>query len=237
MSEPLFSCSGVSKSFRWQGTNKDILQDLVLRPGGKSASQKTRKILDDVSLSVWPGEWVGLYGPNGSGKTTLLRIIAGLMMPDTGVIKRTGTLSSFFHLGVGFHPERSAIENAYIHCLLYGCAPKDIQRHVDGIIEFAGLHSHADQPTKTYSTGMTHRLGFSLAASMDADMYLFDEVLAVGDEEFRDKCSKHLQELRRKGKTVLMVAHQRDTLRSFCDRVVYLQPDGTLQKAPSVHLQ
>jgi ABC-type polysaccharide/polyol phosphate transport system ATPase subunit len=178
--------------------------------------------LDDVSLHVRRGEWVGLYGPNGSGKTTLLRILVGLLPPDTGTVERKGRISCFFGLGVGFHNERTAEENIHMHGLLHGMAPSQIAEARERIIAFAGVETHRHLPLKCYSTGMRLRLAFAAAAHVEADTYVLDEVLAVGDEEFRERCFAFFAAAKAQGKTVLLVSHAMPELQRFCDRIVPL---------------
>ncbi len=223
---PVISCTNISKSFEQRLIPTSMLQDRLLK-WRLHRKKWSIKAVDNVSLSVRRGEWVGLYGPNGSGKTTLLRIIAGLLRQDSGQVRTQGLLSCFFGLGVGFHPERTAAENIYIHGLLHGLAPAEIRRLTEGIIEFAGLESHRDLPVKCYSTGMQLRLAFAAAAHVESDIYLLDEVLAVGDAEFQGKCMGHLREMRKKGKTVVMVGHGLQQLEGMCGRVLFLA-DGRL---------
>ncbi len=215
------SCTGIGKEFEQYIFPSTMLQDHVLR----WRTHKRRwslKVLQDISLTIGKGEWVGLYGPNGSGKTTLLRILAGLLPQDTGMVSVVGRLSCFFELGVGFHPERSAVENIYLHGLIHGIDPKITERQTNEIIERAGVSTHRDLPIKCYSTGMRMRLAFITTMRTESDIYLLDEILAVGDEAFRQICDEELQMLREKGKTVLVVHHGLDSLRTICDRIVFL---------------
>ncbi len=227
MSDILLSATGISKSFQAQIIPSVMLQDRVIRWRAHK-QQWSRDVLRDISFELRRGEWVGLYGRNGAGKTTLLRILAGLVPPDYGSVKTHGTVSSFFDITAGFHPERSAPENIYLHGLLHGRSPADIRSTVDQIIEFAGVESHRDLPMKCYSAGMNLRVGFAASALMDSDIYLFDEILAVGDAAFQKKCRAHLLHLKEAGKTVLMVNHSLSDLERFCDRILYLE-DGYIR--------
>lgn len=220
--DPAIDCSNVSKFFEQYMIPTDMLQDRLLR-WCLSRKKWSIKAVDNVSLSVRRGEWVGLYGLNGSGKTTLLRIIAGLLNQDEGDVQIYGTLSCFFGLGVGFHQERSASENIYIHGLLHGLSRSEIRRLTESIVEFAELETHRDLPVKCYSTGMQMRLAFAAAAHVDSDIYLLDEVLAVGDAAFQLRCKEHLVSLRQRGKTVLMVNHGLAQLEEMCDRVIGME--------------
>lgn len=233
MSTPILSCSGVTKTFRQRVLPASLLQDRILRP--RSATSYWEKtVLENVSLDLGAGEWVGIYGPNGAGKSTLLRILAGLMPPDIGHISHNGSMSCFFDLSAGFHPERTAVENIYLHGLLHGRSPSEIRRTVDAVIEFAGTESHRDLPMKCYSTGMQMRVAFAASSMIDADIYLFDEVLAVGDADFHEKCTLHLHRLREAGKSAIIVLHSLPELHNFCDRVLTLEEGRLVPHAASV---
>lgn len=177
-----------------------------------------------------PGEWVGVFGPNGSGKTTLLRILGNILEPDQGRVIHGGTIACFFTLGVGFHMERLAAENLYFHGLLHGLIPNEMKNMTERVIDFAGVRSHAHLPLKCYSTGMQQRLAFAAMAYTDADMYLLDEVLAVGDMAFQKQCKEHMHEMKRRGKAAILVLHDERNLEQFCDRIVYLEEGGVVRE-------
>ncbi len=234
MSDIVLSCTGVGKTFEQKLLPSFMLQDHVLRPADHSR-RWSRTVLHDVTLNVRQGEWVGLYGPNGAGKTTLLRILAGLMQPDTGSVERSGSISCFFDITAGFHPERSAPENIYLHGLLHGRTPSEIRSTIDAVIAFAGVESHRDLPMKCYSAGMNLRVAFAAASMIEADIYLLDEVMAVGDASFQQKCRDHLQALRAKGSSAIMVNHSLSDLEKFCDRIVILD-NATIEDHTAVAL-
>ncbi|HRH93701.1 MAG TPA: ATP-binding cassette domain-containing protein [Candidatus Peribacteria bacterium] len=216
------SCTGLQKRFRHATVPTSLLQDRILR-WRKHRKQWTHDAVKDVSLSVAPGEWVGVYGPNGSGKTTLLKMLAGLLPPDAGTIRRDGSMTCFFELGVGFHPERTAAENVVMHGLLHGLSNGEIRRQTDDIIRFAGVESHRDLPIKCFSLGMQLRLGFAAAAHIDSDIYLFDEILAVGDVEFQDQCWERLHAMKGAGKSAILVSHGIEDLQKICDRILFIE--------------
>lgn len=222
MSSMRVSCTGIEKTYERAVYPSVLLQDHLLH--WNRHRQKWRvEALKNINLSVGDGEWLGIFGPNGSGKTTLLQIIAGLLPPDNGSVCVEGKLSAFLGLGAGFHMERSAVENVYLHGLLHGLSPRAIRKQIDGVIEFAGIETHRDVPMKCFSTGMTMRLAYAATAFIDSDTYLFDEVLAVGDGDFQAKCRGHMRQLKGKGKTVILVSHCLDELRALCDRVLFIE--------------
>jgi ABC-2 type transport system ATP-binding protein len=175
-----------------------------------------------VTFDIEAGSTVGLIGENGSGKSTLLKCIANILRPDGGSIKVDGKLSALLELGAGFHPELSGRENIFLNGAILGLSRKQIESRFDEIVDFAGLAHFVDSPVKNYSSGMYVRLGFSVAINVDPDILLFDEILAVGDAEFQEKCTKKFAELRATGKTIVIVSHAVDSIRSICDRAVLL---------------
>jgi ABC-type polysaccharide/polyol phosphate transport system ATPase subunit len=224
--DTVLSCAGIRKSFTYNATHS-VLQDFVLRrPLGGNRRQVD--VLRGANLEVKRGEWVGLYGPNGAGKTTLLRILGGLLPPDEGEVQRDVRLSLFLGLGVGFDSQLAADRNIYLHGLLHGMSRRDIDESTEQILHFAQLKNFRDMPLKYYSSGMMLRLAFAASAHVNADAYLFDEALAVGDAAFRDKCTAHLRQLRTNGKSAVLVSHSLDQLKNLCDRVVTLR-DGVIE--------
>ncbi len=219
---PAINVTGISKIYHERVVPLDCLQDRLLR-WRRHRKVMVIRALQHVSLSVAPGEWLGLYGPNGSGKSTLLKIIAGLLRADGGSVEVHGTLSSFFELGIGFHPELHAYENVRLHALLQGFRTHELPDITRRIVDFSGLGEHAALPLKCYSTGMRLRLAFAAASQIDADIYLFDEVFAVGDAAFREQCLAFFDGLRKAGKTVILVSHALDGLQRFCNRILFLE--------------
>ena len=194
--------------------------------------------LRDVSLAVEPGEAVGLIGRNGSGKTTLLRLIAGIIKPTSGRVAVDGRVGSLLELGAGFHPEFTGRENVYLNGAILGLKRRDIREHMDEIVAFAELERFVDLPVRTYSSGMVMRLGFAVAAHLEADLLLLDEVFAVGDEEFQRRCFGKIFEFKQRGGTIVFVSHDASAVQRLCERAVLLregrvEADGPTQDAIS----
>lgn len=178
--------------------------------------------LRDVDLAVRRGEFLGLIGPNGSGKSTLLRILAGIFPPTRGTVAVRGRVAPMIELGVGFHPELTGRENIYLHTSLFRLSRRETDAIYREIVAFAELEGFMDLPVKNYSTGMYVRLGFAAAVHLDPDILLIDEVLAVGDERFQHKCLQRMEEIRRQGKTIIVVSHALDTIERLADRACLL---------------
>lgn len=231
-SDVVLSCNGIHKTYSQLRIPSSMLQERLLQPH-KNDEMWTKQVLTDITFNLHRGEWLGLYGHNGAGKTTLLRILAGIQRPDSGTVAVRGSLACFFDITAGFHLERTAAENIYISGLLHGLNAQDIRRQTDEIIEYAGTQSHRDLPLKCYSTGMMLRLAFASLLQIDADILLFDEIFAVGDEEFQKKCVQSMMELRAQGKTVILVAHSILALHTFCDRVIHLDQGAIVLDEPA----
>lgn len=214
----------VSKRYRLgaQGTLRGTVSALLshLRNGGDA--QRTLWALRDVSFRVEPGESLGLIGPNGAGKTTALKLLSNVTQPTTGQIVVQGRVSSLIELGAGFHPELTGRDNIYLNGAILGLKRHEIARKLDDIIAFSELERLIDTPVKRYSSGMYVRLGFAVAAHVEPDILLVDEVLAVGDASFRHRCIQHMQELRKKGTTVVFVSHNMHLVRDVCNSALLL---------------
>lgn len=186
--------------------------------------------LRDVSFDLHRGETVGILGRNGAGKSTLLRLIAGIIEPCRGkVVVSQGVRISLLSLGVGFVPHLSGRENAILNGILLGLRLKQIKARMDAIIDFSGLGEQIDRPLHTYSSGMRARLGFTVAIQTDPDILLIDEILGVGDEEFRIKSNEEITKLLRSEKTVVLVSHQLPAIKELCNRVVWIEDGGIRQ--------
>lgn len=178
--------------------------------------------LRNVSFVVDRGEAFGIIGRNGSGKSTMLKVISGILKPTSGIVRVNGRVAALIELGAGFHPEITGRENIVINGIMLGLSRREIEKRFDAIVEFSGIRDFIDQPVKTYSSGMYVRLGFAVAVHVDPEILLIDEVLAVGDEEFSQKCIAKIQEMKYRGVTLIFVTHQLDQVRNLCDRALWL---------------
>ncbi len=179
--------------------------------------------LDGVSFTIQEGESVGLMGLNGSGKSTLLKIINGVMKPDSGDVLTRGRIAGLIATGAGFHPQLSGRENIYLNAAILGMSEAETRRKFDDIVEFSELGKHLDGQVGHYSSGQSARLGFAIAIHVDSDIFLADEVLAVGDRPFKRKCMQRMQEVRASGRTLVYVSHAAGSVRKMCDRVIVLE--------------
>ena len=184
--------------------------------------KEKREVLKDISLTIKNGEAVALIGVNGSGKSTLLKLMTKIIYPNKGKITTNGKLTSLLELGAGFHPDFSGKENIYFNASIFGLTKKQIDERLNDIIEFSELGTFIDNPVRTYSSGMYMRLAFAVAINVDADILLVDEVLAVGDQHFQEKCVKKMKELKAQGKTMVFVTHSMSTVKEFCTRAIWL---------------
>lgn len=187
------------------------------------------RAVDDVSFTVEKGKILGIVGRNGSGKTTLLRSIAGIFQPDEGYIGTLGNRVSLMAIGIGFNANNTGRENILKSGMLLGCKLDYVKEHMEEIIEFSELGDFIDRPVRTYSSGMYSKLSFAVTAILDTDIMLVDEVLSVGDEHFRQKSYKKMEELMMSDRTVLIVSHATNTLKKFCDNVLWIN-DGHFMK-------
>ena len=220
MSETAISIRNVSKKFRRRLDRRSTLKETLVR--GRSKNLHEFWALDDVSLTIPAGSMFGVIGHNGSGKSTLLKIMSGIYRPTSGSVDIEGRLSALIELGAGFHPEMSGRENIRLNGSIMGLSRSDVDATIDEIIDFSGLRDFIDDPVKHYSSGMTVRLGFSVAVHLDPEVLLVDEVLAVGDEEFQRKCFDHLSALRKQGATIVLVSHSLGQIESLCDEVAWI---------------
>jgi ABC-type polysaccharide/polyol phosphate transport system ATPase subunit len=203
---------------------------------GRAAPERAREVwaLRDVDLAVDEGDVVGIVGRNGAGKTTLLKCIARIVRPTTGVVRVRGRVGALLEVGTGFHPELTGRENVFLNGVVLGMSRREVRRRFENIVEFAGVERFLDTPLKRYSSGMYLRLAFAVAAHVDPDVLIVDEVLAVGDAEFQRRCLGRMSELGREGRTVLLVSHDAGTVGQLCTRAVWLDT-GRVRLAGAAH--
>ena len=232
MNEPAIQIENVSKAFLVPHQRRTSIKELFLHPRRKIEYDHIHA-LRDVSLEIDNGEFFGIVGPNGSGKSTLLKILAGIYRADAGAVRVNGLLSPFIELGVGFNPDLNARDNIRINGTLLGLSPKEVAERFDEIVAFAELERFVDQKLKNYSSGMHVRLAFSIAIQVPFEILLLDEVLAVGDQSFQEKCFLTFEEMRREGKTVVFVSHDLASVLRFCDRVVLIEHGRIVTLGPA----
>ena len=187
------------------------------------------EVLKDINLKIGKGESVALIGVNGSGKSTLLKLMTKIYYPNSGSIEVNGKLTSLLELGAGFHQDFTGRENIYFNASIFGLTAAEMDKRVQDIIDFSELGEFIEAPVRTYSSGMYMRLAFSVAINVDAEILLIDEILAVGDQHFQDKCYAKLQELKKSGKTIVIVSHSTKAVERLCDRAVWLY-EGKVRK-------
>lgn len=217
------------KTFKLPHEKHTSVKSLVLRGFRKRKSYELQKALEDINFEVKKGEFFGIVGRNGSGKSTLLKCIAGVYAPTKGGITVNGTLVPFIELGVGFNPELSGRDNVFLNGALLGFNRKQMEDMYDEIVEFAELEKFMDQKLKNYSSGMQVRLAFSIAIRARGDILLLDEVLAVGDSAFQQKCYNFFEKLKLKQQTIILVTHNMDVVKRFCDYALLLE-DGVIKE-------
>ncbi len=212
---------GLEKTFHIPTHRVDSLKERIAHP---FAQQDVRvlRVLDDVSFDIHQGEFFGIVGRNGSGKSTLLKLLASIYRADAGTIRMAGRLAPFIELGVGFNLDLTARENVVLNGVMMGLTPQETRARLDGVIEFAELEDFADLKLKNYSSGMLVRLAFSAMLQVDADVLLIDEVLAVGDAAFQQKCADAFREMKEAGKTIVLVTHEMSTVETYCHRAMLI---------------
>ena len=224
MSTPAIQVENVSKAFLLPHQRRTSIKEVFLHPRRKIEYERVHA-LHDVSFEIASGEFFGVVGPNGSGKSTLLKILAGIYRADAGAVRVNGLLSPFIELGVGFSPDLNARDNIRINGALLGLTSKEIAERFDEIVQFAELERFVDQKLKNYSSGMNVRLAFAIAIQVPFDVLLLDEVLAVGDQSFQEKCFATFERFRQQGKTIVLVTHDLRVVSTHCDRALLLE-DG-----------
>ena len=222
MIDKVIDVHDVWKKFRISKERAIMLKEIFINLLRRANHYEEFWALRGVSFSVKKGETVGIIGRNGAGKSTLFKVMCGTLRSEKGEIKISGRISALIELAAGFHPELTGIENIYLNGAIYGMSKKEVENKISDIIDFSGLNKFIHFPIRTYSSGMYARLGFALAINVDADILLIDEVLAVGDAEFREKCSDKIKQLKSNGITVVYVSHNLKSIVEICDRVIWI---------------
>lgn len=217
----------MTKSFKLFYDKPSTLKERLVFWNHKKAD--IRIVLDNINVDIKKGETVALIGVNGSGKSTLLKLMTKIIYPTKGTVKTKGKLTSLLELGAGFHPDFTGRENIYFNASIFGLTKKEIDKRIDQIIEFSELQDFIDNPVRTYSSGQYMRLAFSIAINVDAEILLIDEILAVGDQHFQDKCFHKLEELRDSDKTIVIVSHSLDAIKEICTRGIWIN-EGKIMK-------
>src|SRR3990172_6446734 len=212
----------VSVAYRAPYERIGTLKEYVIRWFQRRVKYQHFLALNDVSLTIKKGEIVGIIGHNGAGKSTLLKLISRVLTPTSGRVWVRGKVAPLLELGAGFHPELTGRENIYLNSAILGLTRKEIDEKVPGIIEFSELHEFIDAPIRTYSSGMSARLGFALPTHTNPDILILDEIMAVGDEAFQRKSEARIRSFFEKGITILLVSHNMDTIEKLCTRAVWL---------------
>lgn len=234
------SVKNVTKEFT---VYEDKAYFLKERLANLKRNKKTKHVvLKDISCDIKKGESVALIGVNGSGKSTLLKLMNKIIYPEKGTITMNGKVSSMIELGAGFNTDFTGRENIYFNASMYGLGKKDVDPIIDKIIDFSELGDFIDVPVRTYSSGMYMRLAFSIAVNVQAEILLIDEILAVGDAHFQDKCLNKMKELKKEGKTMVFVSHNMTQVKSFCDRSIWLyngkiRMDDTTEEVAKAYLK
>jgi lipopolysaccharide transport system ATP-binding protein len=235
------SIRNISKKFSYHLKSQmfygfgDIIKNILNIPLVGSLRKDEFFAVNDVSFDVKKGEAIGLIGLNGSGKSTILKMINGIFMPDSGEIRIHGRVGALIEVGAGFHPYLTGKENIYLNGAILGMKKKEIDEVFDEIVEFAEVREFLDTPVKNYSSGMYVRLGFSIASHVKADILLIDEILAVGDYEFQQKCFDKINQLKKSGVTIVLVNHNDENVKKVCDRCILLHK-GKIENVGGVDL-
>jgi len=227
LSDPILEMNGV-----WKKYSRDVMFHRSLREdmlrlfrtkGGDGLQESEFWAIHDVSFSVMPGDAIGLYGHNGAGKSTILKMIANVTQPTLGNLQVSGRVAPLIEVGAGFHPDLTGKENIFMNGAILGMKISEIKEKYDSIVEFSELGPFIEMAVKKYSSGMYLRLAFSIAIHSDADIYLIDEIIAVGDQAFQAKCLAKIIELKKSGKTLVVVSHSLDLMKQIADNIVYLE--------------
>ena len=231
----------MTKSFKLYSDKPNTMKERLVR-GWKKNNNEIHTVLKDINIDIEKGDTVALIGVNGSGKSTLLKLMTKIIYPNKGTVKTRGKLTSLLELGAGFHPDFTGRENIYFNAAIFGLTKAEIDKRIDSIIEFSELGDFIDSPIRTYSSGMYMRLAFAVAINVDADILLIDEILAVGDQHFQDKCFAKLEELAKSDMTIVIVAHGMAALKKLCSRGIWINKgevamDGPFEEVSEAYLK
>lgn len=230
--KPAIKVDNVTKSFKVFYDKPSTLKERLVFWNKKKA--ENREVLKNIDIEIEKGETVALIGTNGSGKSTLLKLMTKIIYPTKGKIKVNGKLTSLLELGAGFHPDFTGRENIYFNASIFGLTRKEINERINEIIEFSELEEFIDNPVRTYSSGQYMRLAFSVAINVNAEVLLIDEILAVGDQHFQEKCFAKLNELKNSGKTIVIVSHSMGAIKELCTRAIWIY-EGEVRKDGKVN--
>lgn len=225
---PAIEIRDVSKIFRVNTNGETSIKTMISSFWKLRPRIEEKIVLKDISFSIRQGEFVGIMGRNGAGKSTILKLIAGIYTPTSGKVLTHGTVAPMLELGAGFADELSGFENIFLNASIMGFSRNQVRARIDDIIEFSELSEWIYRPVKRYSSGMLIRLGFSIAVFMNAPILLFDEVLAVGDLGFQNKCLAKIREIHEQGRCIVLVTHNPDQVKEFCSRCIVIERNGVV---------
>lgn len=239
-SEPLIRVQGLGKKYPLKSSqissHRNLAEKISTWPRrlfSRNQKQKEFWALSNLNFSIYQGESIGLIGPNGSGKSTLLKILARVIWPTTGRVEIHGRVNALLEVGAGFHLELTGRENVYLGGAMLGMSRREVSRHFDQIVEFSEIEAFLETPVKKYSSGMFLRLAFSVMVHLQGDILIVDEILAVGDSAFQEKCLKKMKSLLQEGRTIIFVSHQIEKIRFFCNKVLWIQNGHLIEEGPT----
>ena len=231
-SENAIEVRNLYKKFKVQYDKPTTLKERIVSLFKKS-NIEYHEVLKNINIDIKKGETVALIGTNGSGKSTLLKLMTQILYPDSGTLETNGKLTSLLELGAGFHPDFTGRENIYFNASIFGLSKKEIEKRIDEIIEFSELQEFVDVPVKNFSSGMVARLGFAIATLVRAEILVVDEILAVGDYRFQEKCQKRMEDMMANGTTVLFVSHSAEQVVKICKRAIWINHGEVMADGPS----
>ncbi len=239
-SEPVIQVKGLGKKYPIKSSQISNYRNLAEKIASwprrlllPNQDQKEFWALSNLNFSIYKGESIGIIGPNGSGKSTLLKILARVTWPTTGCVEIHGRVSALLEVGAGFHFELTGRENIYLGGAMLGMSRGEVSRHFDQIVDFSEIGTFLETPVKKYSSGMFLRLAFSVMVHLQGDILIIDEILAVGDSSFQEKCLKKMQSLVKEGRTIIFVSHQLEKIRFFCSKVLSMQKGHLVEEGPT----